>query len=93
MSGLYPPTPATEGKPAEDSLAHTLLKHLGLPTEPVVSHEDEFPVGTVAGAASEEPGENTPAKNQADANSPKNAGEAETSGADEPLDAAPVVVP
>jgi len=26
---LYPSTPATEGKPEEDSLAHRLLKHMG----------------------------------------------------------------
>ena len=41
VSGLYPSTPATEGKPEEDSLAHRLLKHLGLPTKPVEEDDDE----------------------------------------------------
>jgi hypothetical protein len=42
VSGIYPATPGTAGGSEEDSLAHRLLKHLGLPTTPVVSQEDEL---------------------------------------------------
>lgn len=42
--GLYPPTEETAAKPEGDSFAHTLLKRLGLPTEPVICEEDPEPV-------------------------------------------------
>ena len=37
--GLYPPTAETLSKP-ENSLAYTLLKRMGLPTDPVIGEED-----------------------------------------------------
>jgi hypothetical protein len=37
--GLYPETAETASGP-EDSLAYTLLKRLGLPTEPLIGEED-----------------------------------------------------
>jgi hypothetical protein len=40
--GLYPPTEETTTANAEDSLAYILLKRLGLPTEPVISEEEEL---------------------------------------------------
>jgi hypothetical protein len=44
--GLYPAPPETESRP-EDSLAYTLLKRMGLPTDPVIGDEDEeLPLGT-----------------------------------------------
>jgi len=39
--GLYPPTEQTSPPPVIGSLAHTLLKRMGLPTEPVICEEDE----------------------------------------------------
>jgi Tfp pilus assembly protein PilF len=39
--GLYPATEQTPEKPAEDSLAHTLLRRMGLPLEPVVTDDDD----------------------------------------------------
>lgn len=42
--GLYPPTEETLKKPLEDSLAHTLLRRMGLPTEPLIFEEDAGPV-------------------------------------------------
>ncbi len=42
--GLYPPTAETLSKP-ENSLAYTLLKRMGLPTEPVICEED-LPLAT-----------------------------------------------
>ncbi len=39
--GIYPPTEETTGTPGKGSLAHTLLKRMGLPTEPVICDEDE----------------------------------------------------
>lgn len=45
--GLYPPTEETAVRPKEDTLAHTLLKRMGLPTEPVTGDEDESPVALV----------------------------------------------
>jgi hypothetical protein len=41
--GLYPATEQTEARPIETSLAHTLLKRMGLPLEPVVCDDDETP--------------------------------------------------
>jgi len=41
--GIYPKTEETEAKPQEDSLAHTLLKRMGLPIEPVICEEDAAP--------------------------------------------------
>jgi hypothetical protein len=42
--GLYPPTEETTAANPEDSLAYILLKRLSLPTEPVISEEEEvFP--------------------------------------------------
>jgi len=59
--GLYPPTEETLKKPLEDSLAHTLLTRMGLPTEPIIGEEDAGPVSTVsrekALPTDEEPGE------------------------------------
>jgi hypothetical protein len=40
--GLYPATVQTPERPVEDTLAHTLLKRLGLPLEPVVTEDDEI---------------------------------------------------
>jgi hypothetical protein len=39
--GLYPPTEETAQARPEDSLAYTLLKRMGLPTDPVIRDEDE----------------------------------------------------
>jgi hypothetical protein len=39
--GLYPATEQTAATPAAGSLAFTLLKRMGLPTEPVIRDEDE----------------------------------------------------
>jgi hypothetical protein len=39
--GLYPATERTAPTPVVGSLAHTLLKRMGLPTEPVICEEDE----------------------------------------------------
>jgi hypothetical protein len=41
--GLYPATEETQAKPPEDSLAFTLLKRMGLPTEPVICDDDLLP--------------------------------------------------
>ena len=41
--GLYPATEETRAKPPNDSLAFTLLKHMGLPTEPVICDDDLLP--------------------------------------------------
>ena len=46
-SGIYPATPGTEGVPEENSLAFRLLRHLGLPTTPVVSPDDDAPAKTL----------------------------------------------
>lgn len=48
--GLYPPTAETLSKP-ENSLAYTLLKRMGLPTEPVICEED-LPLATTSAAKS-----------------------------------------
>jgi hypothetical protein len=42
--GLYPATEQTAAIPVEDSLAHTLLRRMGLPLDPVVTDEDQVPV-------------------------------------------------
>jgi hypothetical protein len=39
--GLYPATEQTVATPVAGSLAHTLLRRMGLPTEPVICDEDE----------------------------------------------------
>jgi hypothetical protein len=39
--GLYPATEHTAPAPVIGSLAHTLLKRMGLPTEPVIGEENE----------------------------------------------------
>ena len=39
--GLYPATEETAQTKPEDSLAYTLLKRMGLPTDPVIRDEDE----------------------------------------------------
>ncbi len=44
--GLYPATEQTAPPPVIGSLAHTLLRRMGLPTEPVICEEDE--AGAVA---------------------------------------------
>jgi|SRR5580658_2417854 hypothetical protein len=41
--GLYPPTEQTTVRPIETTLAHTLLKRMGLPLEPVIIDEDAVP--------------------------------------------------
>jgi hypothetical protein len=41
--GLYPATEETRAKAPEDSLAFTLLKRMGLPTEPVICDEEPLP--------------------------------------------------
>jgi hypothetical protein len=41
--GLYPATEETKAKPPEDSLAFTLLRRMGLPTEPVICDDEVFP--------------------------------------------------
>ena len=41
--GLYPPTAESQTPKIEDSLAFTLLKRMGLPTEPVIFEEDANP--------------------------------------------------
>jgi len=43
--GLYPATEETRAKAPEDSLAYTLLRRMGLPTEPVICDEDPLPDG------------------------------------------------
>ena len=48
VAGLYPATEETAAKP-EDSLAHTLLMRMGLPTEPVVCDEDPLPAAVTSG--------------------------------------------
>ena len=40
VAGIYPATEETKGIPKEDSLAYTLLKRLGLPTEPLTDDGD-----------------------------------------------------
>jgi hypothetical protein len=47
--GLYPAAAETEARP-EDSLAYTLLKRMGLPTDPVIRDEDEEIPLLVSGA-------------------------------------------
>jgi hypothetical protein len=42
--GLYPATEQTAPTPVAGSLAHTLLTRMGLPTEPVISDEEEPPI-------------------------------------------------
>jgi hypothetical protein len=39
--GLYPATEQTTPTPVIGSLAHTLLKRMGIPTEPVICEENE----------------------------------------------------
>jgi hypothetical protein len=41
--GLYPSTEPTAARPIEISLAHTLLRRMGLPLDPVVCDEDPAP--------------------------------------------------
>jgi hypothetical protein len=44
MAGLYPAREETDtANPQEDSLAHILLKRMGLPTEPVIKGENSQP--------------------------------------------------
>ena len=43
--GLYPATEQTAATPVAGSLAFTLLKRMGLPTEPMISDEDEPAAG------------------------------------------------
>ena len=54
MAGVYPITTEAAAEAPEDSLAHTLLRRLGLPTEPVICAEDQagtaFASTTKAGA-------------------------------------------
>jgi hypothetical protein len=48
--GLYPATGQTLEKPEEDSLAHTLLRRMGLPLEPVATDDDDAPMGSASDA-------------------------------------------
>jgi hypothetical protein len=48
VCGLYPATAETSAKP-ENSLAYSLLKRLGLPTDPVVCEDDVPTVGLSGG--------------------------------------------
>ena len=48
--GLYPPTEETMPTQKEDSLAHTLLRRMGLPTEPLTEDEDPEPVFSISEA-------------------------------------------
>jgi hypothetical protein len=43
--GLYPATEQTAATPVAGSLAFTLLKRMGLPTEPMISDDDESAAG------------------------------------------------
>jgi hypothetical protein len=43
--GLYPATEQTAATPVAGSLAFTLLKRMGLPTEPMINEEDEPAAG------------------------------------------------
>ena len=47
--GLYPATEETRAKAPKDSLAYTLLRRMGLPTEPVICDEDPLPSGVGSG--------------------------------------------
>ncbi len=47
--GLYPPTEETRPTLKEDSVAHTLLRRLGLPTEPLSEEEPEPPLLIIQG--------------------------------------------
>jgi hypothetical protein len=49
VAGLYPPTEETAPPLPEHSLAHTLLRRLGLPTEPVIRDEDQVPAALAMG--------------------------------------------
>jgi hypothetical protein len=49
--GLYPATEQTAATPAAGSLAFTLLKRMGLPTEPVIRDEDDEAVAVLTSDA------------------------------------------
>jgi hypothetical protein len=71
VSGLYPAAPGTESKSAETSLAHTLLRRLGLPTDPVVPPEDDLQIttdlGKMARSRAKDSAESIPAKSKSSA--------------------------
>jgi hypothetical protein len=50
LAGLYPATEETEAVRVEDSLAHTLLRRMGLPIEPVISNSRRALAGLTEGA-------------------------------------------
>jgi hypothetical protein len=50
VAGLYPATDETAAALPEHSLAHTLLKRMGLPTEPVIGDEDQVPAALTGNA-------------------------------------------
>ncbi len=50
VAGLYPATEETEVERTEDSLAYTLLKRMGLPTEPVISENIAVAAALTRGA-------------------------------------------
>jgi hypothetical protein len=52
VAGLYPATEETAAALPEHSLAHTLLRRMGLPTEPVIRDEDQVPAA-LSGTARE----------------------------------------
>jgi hypothetical protein len=43
-AGLYPATEETAARPQGDSLAHILLRRMGLPLESVIRDEEEDPL-------------------------------------------------
>ena len=54
-AGLYPATEQTAATPVTGSLAYTLLKRMGLPTEPVICDEDEPAAGLTNDLMATEP--------------------------------------
>lgn len=50
VAGLYPATEETEVERTGDSLAYTLLKRMGLPTEPVISENSPVAGALTRGA-------------------------------------------
>jgi hypothetical protein len=89
VSGIYPATPGTAGVSEEDSLAHRLLKHLGLPTTPVVSQDDELPAKPEVGEASQEVASDESETSSGEFDSAEKSREVEASSTNEVLNAAP----
>jgi hypothetical protein len=51
MAEIFPPSPVAEGSEEEDCLAKTLLKRMGIPTEPIPHDEDDEPLNVGQAAA------------------------------------------